>query len=144
MNTQTVGAMIAKLRKEKGATQEELASKVGVSSQAVSKWENGGMPDAELLPKIAVFFEVSIDALFGRNLKDQCDTAQVISARFEDKNEEQRIQTMFQMCWEMEKALFDPGSSAKRDSLDEIFAREMIDRPNSFAYNIVNRKQPYL
>ena len=120
MYTQTVGAMIAKLRKEKSATQEELASKVGVSSQAVSKWENGGMPDAELLPRIADFFEVSIDTLFGRSLKDQCDAAQVIASQFEDKNEEQRIQTMFKLCWEMEKALFDPGSSAQRENLDEM------------------------
>ena len=90
MNTQTVGAMIAELRKEKGATQEELASKVGVSSQAVSKWENGGMPDAELLPRIADFFGVSIDRLFGRSFKDQYDIAQVIATQFEDKNEDQR------------------------------------------------------
>ena len=116
MNTQTVGGMIVKLRKEKSVTQEELASKVGVSSQAVSKWENGGMPDAELLPRIADFFEVSIDTLFGRNLKDQCDFAQVITAQFEDKNEEQKIQTMFKICWEIEKAMFYPGKS---ESLEE-------------------------
>ena len=120
MNMQTVGAMIAKLRKEKGVTQEELASRVGVSSQAVSKWENGGMPDAELLPGIADFFEVSVDTLFGRSLKEHCDVAQVITAQFEDKNEEQKIQTMFKVCWEMEKALFYQESSAKSESLEEI------------------------
>ena len=117
MNTHTVGAIIAKLRKENSITQEELASKVGVSSQAVSKWENGGMPDAELLPRIADFFEVSIDTLFGRSLKDQCDVAQVITAQFEDKNEDQKIQTMFKMCWELEKAMFYPGKS---ESLEEL------------------------
>lgn len=117
MNTQTVGAMIAKLRKEKSVTQEELASKVGVSSQAVSKWENGGMPDAELLPRIADFFEVSIDTLYGRSLKDQYDFAQVITAQFEDKDEDQKIQTMFKMCWEIEKAMFHPGGG---ESLEEI------------------------
>ena len=117
MNTQTIGTTIAKLRKEKNVTQEELASKVGVSSQAVSKWENGGMPDADLLPRIADFFEVSIDTLFGRNIKDQCDFAQIITAQFEDKNEEQKIQTMFKMCWELEKAMFYPEKS---ESLEEI------------------------
>ena len=117
MNAQTVGAIIAKLRKGKNVTQEELASKVGVSSQAVSKWENGGMPDAELLPRIADFFEVSIDTLFGRSLMEQCDFAQAIAAQFEDKNEEQKIQSMFKMCWEMEKAMFYPGKS---ESLEEI------------------------
>lgn len=117
MNTQTVGAMIAKLRKEKSVTQEELALKVGVSSQAVSKWENGGMPDAELLPKIADFFEVSIDTLFDRNFKDQQDITRAIAAQFADKNEEEMISTMFRLCWEMEKALFG-GANGK--SLEEI------------------------
>ena len=117
MNTHTVGAMIAKLRKEKNVTQEELASKVGISSQAVSKWENGGMPDAELLPRIADFFEVSIDTLFGRRLMGQCDLAQVIAAQFEDKDESQKIQAMFKMCWEIEKAMFNPGKS---ESLEEM------------------------
>ena len=78
------------------------------------------MPDVELLPGIADFFGVPIDTLFGRKSKNQCDIAQVISAQFEDKNENQRIQTMFRMCWEMEKALFDPESSTKGGSLEEI------------------------
>ena len=64
--TQIIGQNIAKLRREKQVKQEELANYVGVSAQAVSKWENGGMPDAYLLPKIADFFGVSVDALFGR------------------------------------------------------------------------------
>ena len=132
MNTQTVGTVIAKLRKEKSITQEELASRVGVSSQAVSKWENGGMPDAELLPRIADFLEVSIDTLFGRSLKDPCDFAQVITAQFEDKNEDEKIQTMFKMCWEMEKAMFYPGKS---ESLEEI--RQSIGNGNQTYSSIV-------
>lgn len=44
------------MRKERGIKQEELANYVGVSAQAVSKWENGGVPDTELLPRIADFF----------------------------------------------------------------------------------------
>lgn len=117
MNTQTVGAMIAKLRKEKGATQEELAVKVGVSAQAVSKWENGGMPDAELLPKIADFFEVSMDTLFDRSYKDRQDVTRAIAAQFADKKEEEKISTMFKLCWELEKALI---GSANGKSLEEI------------------------
>lgn len=54
------------IRKEKGMKQEELASTVGVSPQAVSKWEQGGMPDATLLPAIADALGVTIDHLFGR------------------------------------------------------------------------------
>ncbi len=45
-----IGGRIAALRKERGLTQEQLGRQVGVSAQAVSKWENGGAPDVELLP----------------------------------------------------------------------------------------------
>lgn len=68
MNTNTIGATIAKLRHERQVKQEELANFVGVSVQAVSKWENGGIPDTDLLPKIADFFHISIDTLFARDV----------------------------------------------------------------------------
>lgn len=57
------------LRKEAGLTQEQLASKFGVSAQAVSKWENGSFPEGDLIPKIADCFGVSIDYLYGREKK---------------------------------------------------------------------------
>ena len=56
---------IAALRKERGLTQEQLGNMVGVSSQAVSKWEKGGTPDVELLPVLSRQLGVTIDALFG-------------------------------------------------------------------------------
>ena len=59
-------ANLRRIRKEKGITQEQLAEAVGVSAQAVSKWEINSFPDAALLPKIAERLEVSIDELFGR------------------------------------------------------------------------------
>ncbi len=58
------------LRKAKDMKQEELAAAVGVSPQAVSKWEQGGLPDAALLPAIADALGVSIDALFGRQKEE--------------------------------------------------------------------------
>ena len=60
-----IGEKIAKYRKLKGYTQEQLGELVGVSGQAVSKWENGGVPDTYLLPTISKVLGVSIDALFG-------------------------------------------------------------------------------
>lgn len=62
-----MGQIILQLRKEKSVTQEELAKAVKVSPQAVSKWENGGTPDTELLPEIADYFNIPIDRLFGRS-----------------------------------------------------------------------------
>lgn len=66
----TLGNKIAELRKEKSMTQEALANKLGVSNQAVSKWEaNQSCPDIQLLPIIADLFEISLDSLFGREEK---------------------------------------------------------------------------
>ena len=60
----TLGKRIAALRKEKGMTQEELAEKLGVSPQAISKWENGqSCPDISLLPRLAAIFGVTTDLL---------------------------------------------------------------------------------
>lgn len=61
-----IGDKIKELRKRDGRTQEEIASSLGVTSQAVSRWEaNGGYPDMEIMPDIASLFGVSIDVLFG-------------------------------------------------------------------------------
>ena len=50
---ETIGNRIAKYRKEKGFTQESLAEQLGVSAQAVSKWENdASCPDINLLPQL--------------------------------------------------------------------------------------------
>jgi transcriptional regulator with XRE-family HTH domain len=63
-----LGEKIRTLRKAKNISQEVLAQYLGVSFQAVSKWENGdSMPDILLVPAIASFFEVSIDELFDFN-----------------------------------------------------------------------------
>ena len=60
----TIGKRITLLRKEKGLTQEELATHMGVSPQAVSKWENDQTcPDISALPKLARLLGVSVDEL---------------------------------------------------------------------------------
>lgn len=66
---ETIGNRIQKYRKEKGLTQEELAAKLGVSSQAVSKWENdASCPDISLLPQLCRALGITTDELLtGRN-----------------------------------------------------------------------------
>lgn len=61
------GERIASLRKARGMTQEALARKLGITNQAVSKWESDQCcPDIMQLPALADIFEISMDALFGR------------------------------------------------------------------------------
>ena len=61
-----IGAVIRKLRAEHNITQDTLAAALGVTPQAVSRWEaEGGYPDLELLPALADFFSVSTDELLG-------------------------------------------------------------------------------
>ena len=61
-----LGENIKIARKKMGLTQEELASQIGVTSQAVSRWESGaGMPDVSMIVPIARVLNVSTDALFG-------------------------------------------------------------------------------
>ena len=65
MTTTIFSTQLQQLRKEKGIKQETRATYLGVSPQAVSKWENGSYPEGDLLPKIADYFGVSIDYLYG-------------------------------------------------------------------------------
>ncbi len=61
-----LGSRISELRKKSNLTQEEFAERLGVTAQAVSKWENNiSCPDIMLLPKISEMLGVSIDALMG-------------------------------------------------------------------------------
>ena len=64
-----LGEKIKSLRKQKNISQEVFANYLGVSFQAVSKWENGNtMPDVTMIPAIASFFGISTDELFDFNL----------------------------------------------------------------------------
>ena len=63
-----IGQKIKDLRKRDGRKQEDLAKALGVTSQAVSRWEaNGCYPDMGMIPAIANYFHITIDELFGYN-----------------------------------------------------------------------------
>ena len=119
MNVDTIGKQIASLRKEKGIKQEELANYVGVSTQAVSKWENGGVPDTELLPSIADFFSVSVDSLFGRNITDYSDLRSALIKKICDTPRDERFKLVFNYCWDMERAMMPHGDSTEKCSIED-------------------------
>lgn len=65
----TIGKNIKRLRQNKGLTQEQLGEILGITGQAVSKWENGSaLPDLPALPTLAEYFGITIDELMGYKL----------------------------------------------------------------------------
>lgn len=65
-----LGKMILQLRRKQNITQDELAAELGVTAAAISKWENGyTLPDVLMLCALADYFQVTADALLGRNPK---------------------------------------------------------------------------
>ena len=144
MGIESIGNIIAKLRKEKGVTQEELAKHAQVSTQAVSKWENGGVPDTELLPKIADFFSVSIDTLFGRNITDYSDIENALAKKVCQPTWKERIDTTFELCWIIQTA--QNGDSIKKIQ-DELGDKGQIYSSNiddsGFTLMGLSRRLPY-
>lgn len=82
LDSAKIGNFIAARRKNLGLTQQQLADKLSVSFQAVSKWENGhSVPDVPMLCALADYFEVTTDELLGRNRRGKiliCDDAPLI------------------------------------------------------------------
>lgn len=93
-----IGQQIRKYRMAKQITQEQLGQLVGVTTQAVSKWERGGTPDAELLPALSEALGVSIDALFGR--EEQSFTFSLLKKICHMPSQE-AFRYVFDVCWAM-------------------------------------------
>lgn len=92
-----IGSKIRELRHRHNSTQENLADALGVTAQAVSRWESGGSyPDMEIIPSIANYFEVTIDELFGyednRNIKIDSIIKKVDSFNIRSRSDDKWIE----------------------------------------------------
>ncbi len=121
----TLGDKIKELRKRDGRKQEDLANALGVTNQAVSRWEaNGGYPDIEMLPVIAEYFSVSLEELLGVEQSKRKAKAQEYKTLFKEYIEHGKIEECidtsrkavkeFPRDWELQNqlmyALFVSGS----------------------------------
>ena len=105
MEQQSMGKRIMQLRKEKGYTQEQLAELMGVSAQAVSKWENDvSCPDISILPLLAEKLGVTTDELLG--VKPIEPKVVIVDAQKNKKDGEGQ----FSVSW-------DGGKEAKKDGV---------------------------
>ena len=98
---------IKRLRLEKNLTQEQLASMLGVSAQAVSKWETTDTyPDGTLLIPLAKELGVSLDELFENDSVSMADTAKKIMTLIRKTPRESRFQLVRDLGWQIERGLF--------------------------------------
>ena len=83
---ESLGKRISQYRKSKGLTQDKLAEQLGVTAQAVSKWENDqSCPDITMLPKLAEIFGISTDTLLGRTSEEKVHSAEVVEDAESDR-----------------------------------------------------------
>ncbi len=111
----SLGDNIKVARKRMGMTQEELASQIGVTAQAVSRWESGaGLPDVSMIVPIARVLSISTDCLFG---VEHADTDEVLYAeikqvyrRLEEEGESPRQIALAQCRYVLELSESDPSN----------------------------------
>lgn len=103
----TISESIRHYRTQKQMTQEQLASMLGVSAQAVSKWETTDTyPDPALLVPLAEALDISLDTLFGRERVYENDLAYRIQKSIMERSPEEQFPYIHAMCWQIEKGLY--------------------------------------
>lgn len=91
---------LVKRRKALGLTQEQLAARLNVSPQAVSKWENSSYPDGELLPKLAKELNTSLDSLFGvKVMESERDIEQLVNDEMRSTPLEKRSEKFMKIMY---------------------------------------------
>ena len=99
MYQSNIGNIIRDLRVSRNLTQAELGRVVGVSMQAVSKWERGGLPDIGVLIVLADFFHVSLDEMLGRKSSDECSTNDLVYRSVLHAPPEESFERACGACW---------------------------------------------
>ena len=118
-----IGEKIKQLRQRDGRKQEDLANALGVSPQAISRWEaNGGYPDMELIPAIANYFNISIDELFGYS-KDRGDKLKSILSKADNEIGENGDMTE---CVDMLRAAVEEFPSEPKLYMNLGFALDLL------------------
>ena len=132
--TLQIGGKIKSLRLAKSMTQEQLAQKLGVSAQAVSKWESStNMPDIQILPDLAVIFGISIDELFTMTDESRMDRIenQLDSIRFLESGVFTQSEQFLNIC--MENPRYEARATLLLARLYNKRAEEYRDRAKPLA-----------
>lgn len=140
--TETIGNRISKYRKAKGMTQEDLANQLGVSAQAVSKWENdASCPDISLLPQLCRVLGITSDELLtgktsevklvpaaNRKSLDELTLRIYVNSADGDKVKVNIPMSLVKVCMEMGVDVASVGGSEKMKNLDFTKILELVER----------------
>lgn len=117
-----IGNIISEKRKKLGLSQEKLGALLGVSNQAVSKWENGTTaPDIYLLPQIAATLKITLNELFG--IEDQKKVSQKTTA---DTYPEAAFDDLHLSFYQASRCRFSPGGKTDDEQLN--YQRECLKK----------------
>ncbi|MBE6946010.1 MAG: helix-turn-helix transcriptional regulator [Ruminococcaceae bacterium] len=112
---------IVKYRKAAGMSQQKLGALVGVSPQAISRWENGGMPDVASMPKLAQALGCSLDDLYGVTTSVPTNLLEQITQELRHLPGEERLKKGIDIAWHVLKVLVSaefPGSKSFQHNFD--------------------------
>ena len=138
---------IRRIRLEKGFTQEGLGAKLGVSAQAVSKWETSETyPDGALYVPLGEVLGVSLDELFGNESVYMADVSAKIVSLLSRTEKKDRFEVARDVCWQIEKGLFE-GIAVSEDKYDpeeikNLSGSSYVLRDGGFTL-ISNGKEPF-
>ena len=112
-----MGAKIKELRYKKGITQKDLAEKLNVSFQAVSRWENDEVePSIDTIKQMASIFECSIDELFGMNEKEETKEKEP-EVKVIERVIVQESKPVLATCERCNKPIYDPDDIVRFDKV---------------------------
>ena len=143
----TVSESIRYYRTQKQLTQEQLASMLGVSAQAVSKWETTDTyPDPALLVPLAEALAISLDTLFGRETVYENNLAYRIQKSIGDRSPNEQFSYVHAMCWQIEKGLYGHCTADEAPDItplpENFVSASYICRDGGFT-DMSNGKAPY-
>ncbi|MEA4921508.1 MAG: helix-turn-helix transcriptional regulator [Clostridiaceae bacterium] len=105
MQTIDISGKIRELRISRNLTQAELGKVLGVSMQAVSKWERGGTPDLAVLLSIVTYFDISLDELFSRSLHNADRLEDLLYNATLSSSDDRRAEQACSYCWSVFKGM---------------------------------------
>ncbi len=134
--TETFGARFARLRKAKGLTQEQIAEKVNISYQSVSKWENDiTSPDISLLVSLSEILGVTVDTLMGKSVETTVSVQNsdinklvlriLIESGSGDKVRLNLPVALIKMC--LDKGMSVPMGGGKLEEIDFVEIMQLIE-----------------